>query len=100
MINPIVSTVAMITLMVNETMTVTAQERLTNQSNSTNSDKQSIIVTWLQVNETKTWNDPVISIDSEDFWKIFGPLLEQSTKKDYNISIINDVPCHSSSTAA
>jgi hypothetical protein len=55
-------------------MTVTAQENI----NFTNSDKQIIIVTWL--NETKTMSDPVISVSSEDFWKFFAPLLEQSAK--------------------
>ena len=53
----IVSTVAMITFMVSETIVVTAQEKLTNQISSTNSDKQKIIVTWLQVNEIKMESD-------------------------------------------
>jgi hypothetical protein len=70
----IVSTVAMISFMLSESMTVTAQENI----NFTNSDKQIIIVTWL--NETKTMSDPVISVSSEDFWKFFAPLLEQSAK--------------------
>ena len=52
----------------------------TAQSNSINSDKQKIIVTWLETNDTKTDSTPMISINSEDFWKILGPLLEQSTK--------------------
>jgi hypothetical protein len=60
--------------MLSESMTVTAQENI----NFTNSDKQIIIVTWL--NETKTMSDPVISVSSEDFWKFFAPLLEQSAK--------------------
>jgi hypothetical protein len=70
----IVSTVAMISFMLSESMTVTAQENI----NFTNSDKQIIIVTWL--NETKTMSDPVVSVSSEDFWKFFAPLLEQSAK--------------------
>lgn len=70
----IVSTVAMISFMLSESMMVTAQENF----NFTNSDKQIIIVTWL--NETKTMSDPVISVTSEDFWKFFAPLLEQSAK--------------------
>jgi hypothetical protein len=41
----IVSIVAMISFIVNETMIVTAQEKLTNQINSTSSDKQKITVT-------------------------------------------------------
>jgi hypothetical protein len=68
--------------MLSETMMVTAQEKLINQINPTNSDKQKIIIIWLQTNTTKMENDPVISINSEDFWKIIGPLLEQSAKQD------------------
>ncbi|HYZ58646.1 MAG TPA: hypothetical protein VE544_03235 [Nitrososphaeraceae archaeon] len=56
----------------------TAQDYI-NQTNSTKSDKQKIIVTWLELN--KTGDSPVISISSEDFWKIFGPLLELSSTK-------------------
>jgi hypothetical protein len=72
----IISTVTMIVFVLGETMMVTAQEQI----NSTNPDKQKIIVTWLQMNETKMERDPVISVSSEDFWKFFAPLLEQSAK--------------------
>ena len=72
----VVFTVVMIVFMATETMIVTAQEQI----NSTNSDKQEIIVTWLDANKTKTDTVPVISISDEDFWKIFKPLLEQSNK--------------------
>ena len=65
--------VAMIGFAVNENIVVTAQ------SNSTNSDKQKIIVTWLETNDTKTTDTPVISVSDEDFWKTFEPLLKQST---------------------
>ncbi len=64
--------VAMIGFAVNENIVVTAQ------TNSTNSDKQKIIVTWLETNDTKTSDTPAISISDEDFWKAFNPLLEQS----------------------
>jgi hypothetical protein len=64
--------VAMIGFAVNENIVVTAQ------TNSINSDKQKIIVTWLETNDTKTSDTPVISISDEDFWKTFNPLLEQS----------------------
>ena len=64
--------VAAIGFAVNENIVVTAQ------SNSTNSDKQKIIVTWLETNDTKTSDTPAISISDEDFWKTFNPLLEQS----------------------
>jgi hypothetical protein len=58
---------------VNENIVVTAQ------TNSTNSNKQKIIVTWLvNANDTKTSDTPVIRISSEDFWKTFNPLLKQS----------------------
>jgi TctA family transporter len=59
---------------ISETMMATAQDYI-NQTNSTKSDKQKIIVTWLELN--KTGDSPVISITSEDFWKIFEPLLKQ-----------------------
>ena len=59
-------------------MVATAQDN--NPTNSTKSDKPKIIVAWLEANKTKTDTVPVISISGEDFWKIFGPLLEQSTR--------------------
>ena len=40
--------IAMVGFAINEAIAVTAQ------SNSTNSDRQKIIVTWLQTNDTKT----------------------------------------------
>ncbi|MGH9975146.1 MAG: hypothetical protein ACRD8Z_04835 [Nitrososphaeraceae archaeon] len=67
--------VAMIGFAVNENIVVTAQ------SNSTNSDKQKIIVTWLETKDTKT-DTPVTSVSDEDFWKTFEPLLEQSNQQD------------------
>jgi hypothetical protein len=58
--------------MINETIVVTAQ------SNSTNSERRNIIVTWLETNKTTTDSIPMISINGEDFWKIFEPLVKQS----------------------
>jgi hypothetical protein len=69
---------AIIGFIVNESMVATAQDN--NPTNSTKSDKPKIIVTWVEANNTYTDTVPVISISGEDFWKIFGPLLEQSTK--------------------
>jgi hypothetical protein len=69
---------AIIGFIVNESMVATAQDN--NPTNSTKSDKPKIIVTWVEANKTKTDTVPVISISGEDFWKISGPLLEQSTK--------------------
>jgi hypothetical protein len=50
----------------------------TSQANSTNVDKQKIIVTWLETNDTKINYTPVISVSSEDFWMVFESLLKQS----------------------
>lgn len=47
------------------------------QSNSTNSGKRNIIVTWLEPNGTKS-SDNTLVISSEDFRKIFEQLLRQS----------------------
>jgi hypothetical protein len=60
----------------------TAEESIS-QNNSTNIDKQNIIVTCLETNDTKT-DTPVIGVSDEDFWKIFEPLLELSTNKTIN----------------
>ncbi len=57
---------------VSETIVVTAQ------SDSTNSDKRNIIVTWLEPNKATTDSASMVSINDEDFWKIFEPVLEQS----------------------
>jgi uncharacterized alpha/beta hydrolase family protein len=55
----------------------TAQESIS-QSNSTNLNKHNIVVIWLETNDTKTSDTPVISVSGEDFRKTFGSLLEQS----------------------
>ena len=47
--------------------------------NSTESGGKNIVITWLELNGTKTDHFPLISISSEDFWKIFGALFELST---------------------
>ena len=70
----ILSAVILMGIIVSETMMGIAQEQL----NSTNLNKQKIIVTWLEANETKTESDPTIIVSSEDFWKTFKPLVEQS----------------------
>jgi hypothetical protein len=72
-ISGIIATIGMIGGIAN----ATAQESIS-QSNSTNLDKRNIVVTWLETNDTKTSDTPMISISGEDFWKIFVPLLEQS----------------------
>jgi hypothetical protein len=46
-------------------------------SNS-NTDVKQITVKWLASNETKQDNSSTIKISSQDFWKIFGPLLHIS----------------------
>ena len=47
----------------------TAQESIS-QSNSTNMDKQNIIVNWLETNNTKTSSAPVIMVTDQDFWMV------------------------------
>lgn len=67
-----------IAIMASETMIVVAAQE---QINFTKPEKQKIIVTWLKDNNTtNTESDPVIIISSEDFWKTFVPLLEQTAK--------------------
>jgi FtsZ-interacting cell division protein ZipA len=64
---------------VNATAQKSKLEDSINQTNSTQSERQKIIVTWLETNDTKTSSDtPVISINNEDFWKIFELLVNQS----------------------
>jgi hypothetical protein len=70
----ILTAVVIMIFIASETMIVMAQE----QSNSTNLDKQKIIVTWLETNDTMTSDSPVISVSGEDFWMVFEPLLKQS----------------------
>jgi hypothetical protein len=67
--------IAMVGFAINEAIVVTAQ------NNSTNSDRRTIIVTWLETNKTMTNSTPMISISGEEFWKIFEPLLKQSINK-------------------
>ncbi len=54
-----------------------AQESFS-QSNSTNLNKQNIIVTWLETNKPKASSAPMIMVSDQDFWMVFGPLLEQT----------------------
>jgi hypothetical protein len=70
--------IVMIIVMINETIIATAQEKQMNASNSTNLEKPNIVVTWLETNDTKTSEVPVISVSGEDFWVVFEPLLKQS----------------------
>jgi hypothetical protein len=67
----ILTAVVIMIFIASETMIVMAQE----QSNSTNLDKQKIIVTWLETNDTMTSDSPVISVSGENFWMVFEPLL-------------------------
>ena len=59
--------IVMIIVMINETIIATAQEKQMNASNSTNLEKPNIVVTWLETNDTKTSEVPVISVSGEDF---------------------------------
>ena len=79
----IAAIIAMVGFIINGIVSATTQESKLedsiNQTNSTQSERQKIIVTWLETNDTKTSSDtPVISINSKDFWKNFEPLLKRS----------------------
>ena len=79
----IAAIIAMVGFVINGIVSATTQESKLedsiNQTNSTQSERQKIIVTWLETNDTKTSNDtPTISINSKDFWKIFELLVRQS----------------------
>ena len=79
----IAAIIAMVGFIINGIVSATTQESKLedniNQTNSTQSERQKIIVTWLETNDTKTSSDtPVISINSKDFWKIFELLVRQS----------------------
>ena len=79
----IAAIIAMVGFVINGIVSATTQESKLedsiNQTNSTQSERQKIIVTWLETNDTKTSSDtPVISINSKDFWKIFEILVRQS----------------------
>lgn len=47
-------------------------------SNSNGTDVKQITLKWLISNETKPDNSFTIRVSSQDFWKIFGPLLQLS----------------------
>jgi hypothetical protein len=72
--------VAIIGFAVNETILAAAQ------SNSTNLDKRNIVVTWLETNDTKPIDAPMINISDDDFWMVFEPLLEQSINRSTDSS--------------
>jgi hypothetical protein len=79
----IAAIIAMVGFVINGIVSATTQESKLedniNQTNSTQSERQKIIVTWLETNDTKTSSDtPVISINSKDFWEIFELLVRQS----------------------
>jgi Na+-translocating ferredoxin:NAD+ oxidoreductase RnfG subunit len=73
----IVAMILAIGFVLSGVVNATVQESI-GQNNSTSRNEQKIIVTWLETNDTKTSSDtPVIRINSEDFWKIFEPLVKQ-----------------------
>lgn len=47
-------------------------------SNSNGTAVKQITVKWLPSNETKPNDSSTIRVSSQDFWKIFGPLLQTS----------------------
>ena len=63
---------------VNATAQESKLEDSINQTSPTQVERQKIIVTWLETNDTKTSDTPLIIVSSEDFWMAFEPLLKQT----------------------
>jgi uncharacterized alpha/beta hydrolase family protein len=59
--------IATIGFVISGIVNATSQESIS-QNNSTNIDKQSIIVTWLETNDTKASSAPMIMVSDQDFW--------------------------------
>jgi uncharacterized alpha/beta hydrolase family protein len=59
--------IAAIGFVISGIVNATSQESIS-QSNSTNIDKQNIIVTWLETNDTKDSSAPMIMVSDQDFW--------------------------------
>jgi hypothetical protein len=62
---------------VGETMAAGTAQDNNNQTNFIKSDKQKIIVTWLETNDTKMYDAPAMNVSREDFWKMFEPLRKE-----------------------
>ena len=78
----IAAIIAMVGFVINGIVSATTQESKLedsiNQTNSTQSERQKIIVTWLETNKTKTSSVPMIMVGDQDFWMVFDSLLEQT----------------------
>jgi uncharacterized alpha/beta hydrolase family protein len=59
--------IAAIGFVISGIVNATSQESIS-QSNSTNIDKQNIIVAWLETNDTKGSSAPMIMVSDQDFW--------------------------------
>jgi hypothetical protein len=76
--------------LINETFVAIAQlnSSISNNSttalNSKDSDGKKIVLTWIESNDTDFHSVPMISVNHEDFWKTFGPLLKTSTNGSVN----------------
>ena len=76
----------MVGFTISDTMVAIAQLNGNISRNNTtaldlDSDGKNIVVTWLESNKTNVKSAQIISVSNEDFWKIFGPLLELSTNE-------------------
>jgi hypothetical protein len=76
--------------LINEALIAIAQlnSSISNNSttalNSKDSDGKKIVLTWIESNDTNPHSVPMISVNHEDFWKTFGPLLKTSTNGSVN----------------
>jgi hypothetical protein len=53
--------------------------------NSKDPDGKKIVLTWIDSNDIDSHTVPMISVNHEDFWRTFGPLLKTSTNGSVNI---------------
>jgi hypothetical protein len=73
--------------LLNESSVVIAQLNGNNSTTALNSkgpDDKKLVLTWIESNDTDPYNVPMISVNQEDFWKTFGPLLKTSTNGSVN----------------
>jgi hypothetical protein len=76
--------------LINETLVAIAQLNDSINSNSTTAlnskdpDGKKLVLTWIESNDTDPHSVPTISVNHEDFWKTFGPLLKISTNGSVN----------------
>jgi hypothetical protein len=70
--------------LINEASVAIAQLNGITALNSKDPDGNKIVLTWIESNDTDPHSIPTISVNHEDFWKTFNPLLKTSTNGSVN----------------